>query len=144
MDVRLYHDNDGGEIAFVNGQAVMSDGLETAAYLSMFGGNETDTGGDETAQLQWWGNLSENEASKKYRSETQALLTSIPAIPINLLRIKDAVERDLAWMLEEVAASVGVSVSIPALNSIDIEIEIVVDDRKYEYAFTEAWRVMNQ
>src|SRR5688572_30669781 len=102
-DIRLFHDDDGGDIEYVNGQAVMSDGLETAVYLSLWGGNEQDSGGDETERLQWWGNQGELIESRKYRSETQNLLRSIPAIPVNLLRIQDAVEHDLEWMLESLA-----------------------------------------
>lgn len=139
-DVRLYQAADGGEVAFVNGQPVTSDGLETAVYLSLFGGEEQDGGGDDTASRQWWANLSEPDPARRYRSETQYLLLSVPAIPFNLRRIEDAVVRDLAWMTEQIATSVRCSVSIPGVNLINILIDVEIDGQVHPFAFTEDWR----
>lgn len=144
MDVRLYQTVDGGEIDISNGQLALSDGLETAVYLSLFGGNEDDSGGDDTERKQWWGNFEELDEDEKYRSETQYLLNGLPASSANLLRIEDAIARDLAWLSNGLASSVDVAVSIPALNRIAISIEIVIDDREFSYVFTEAWRLKNQ
>lgn len=125
-DVLLRQTNDGGEIAVDNGLMLLSDGLETAAYLSLFGGNEDDAGDAASERLQWWGNLDETEATRTYRSETQHLLRSLPAVPSNLRRIEQAAARDLAWMLPAgLAKSVAVSTSIPAVNRIRLEVTIV-------------------
>lgn len=140
-DVRLFQTNDDGDIRFENGQAITSEGLETAVFLSLFGGNERDGGGEDTEHLQWWGNLIEENDNAKYRSETQHLMRSLPAIPANLLRIKDAGDRDLAWFLSTVAESVEVTVSMPGVNRIRIQIDIVIDDSKFQFVFTEAWRL---
>ena len=51
-DVLLYHTPDGGEIEMVNGLVTMSGGLETMAYLCLFGGNEEDDGRPGHDQLQ--------------------------------------------------------------------------------------------
>jgi phage gp46-like protein len=141
MDVRLYQTNDGGEIDFVAGQAQMSDGLETAVYLSLFGGNERDSGQDGDEPLQWWGNLGEADQSKHYRSETQHLLRSLPATTANLRRIEDAIARDLAWMTDSsLASSVSAEVSVPALNRIDLLVRVEIDGEELKFPFTQAWR----
>lgn len=135
-DVLLRQTDDGGEITVDNGLTLMSDGLETAAYLSLFGGNDDDAGDAASERLQWWGNLDEVEASRTYRSETQNLLRSLPLVPSNLRRIEQAAARDLAWMLETaVARSVTVSASIPALNRVRIEVSIVTPKTTLQLVF---------
>jgi phage gp46-like protein len=135
-DVLLFQTPDGGEVTFENGQPLMDDGLETAAYLSLFGGNEEDSGGDEGKPVEWWGNKIESDASKKLRSHTQFLLRSIPITSGNIVLIEDAVAQDLAWMVEtKLASFVGGTVSIPALNTIRIDVKIVVQDKTYAPVF---------
>lgn len=126
-DPILRQTNDGGEITVENGLVLMSDGYETAAYLSLFGGNQDDAGDDASARRQWWGNLDETEAASRYRSETQYLLSSgLPAVPSNLRRFEQAAGRDLAWFVATGnARSVAVSTSIPALNRVRFEITII-------------------
>ncbi len=142
-DVLLQQTNDDGEIIYLNGQAVMSDGLETSAYLSLFGGNENDSGGDATKDREWWGNKTEPEETRHYRSELQNLIRSIPAIPANLRRMEDAADRDLAWMKEtELATFVGVEASIPALNRVQIDIDIEIGDENFSFVFTAAGRAV--
>lgn len=140
VDVRLLHAADGGEIESVNGVITMDAGLETAVYLSLFGGNEQDGGLQGDDSKQWWGNLTETDPSRKYRSETQKLLRSIPAIPVNMRRIEDAIGRDLAWMVDSGLASlVSALVTIPGLNRINIAINIEIGDQAYEIVFAEKW-----
>lgn len=123
-DVLLRQTPDGGEITVQNGLALLSDGYETAAYLSLFGGNEDDPGGSDT-RLQFWGNLIEADQAAMDRSETQHLLRSIPAVPANLRRIEQAAERDLAWMVTAGAAlSVRAEATMPQLNRIALRITI--------------------
>jgi phage gp46-like protein len=138
MDVRLYQkDGDGGEIDFVGGQAVLGDGLETAVYLSLFGGNDDDSGLDADNARQWWANVEERDASKRYRSETQYLLRAAPLIPANLRRFEDAATLDLAWMTESGLASfVSVTASMPELNTVKLQIKIEIQGRTFDPAFT--------
>lgn len=135
-DVRLFQTNDEGEILVEGGLVAMNGGLETAAYLSLFGGNEDDDGrADNPAQF--WGNFSEIQTARQYRSETQYLLKAIPATSGNLRRIEDAARRDLAWFVEaRVATSVIVSATIPALNSVALTVEI----NQERFEFVENWR----
>jgi phage gp46-like protein len=138
-DVRLYQTPDGGEIDFANGLAIMADGVESSVYLSLFGGNENDGGGDADASKQFWGNLSESDPARRYRSETQALLRSIPLVPANLQRIQDAAVRDLAWLKDsKLSDSVTVRATIPALNSLKLEVRVEIDGKLYPFSFVES------
>lgn len=125
-DVLLRQTNDGGDVIAESGLLAMSDGYETAAYLSLFGGNIDDAGDDASKRAEWWGNLDEVEESRRYRSETQWLLRALPAVPSNLRRLEQAAGRDLAWFVSSgVAASVAVSASIPGLNRVRLAVNIV-------------------
>lgn len=124
-DVLLRQTNDGGDITIQGGLVLLSEGLETAAYLSLWGGNEDDPGDGETT-LAWWANLLETEPERAYRSETQYLLHSLPAIPINLRRVEQAAARDLKWMLDAaLATSVSVAATIPAKDRIGLGVVII-------------------
>jgi len=106
MDVLLEQGNDGGEITIENGITELSDGLANSVFLSLFGGNSDDSGLQADDPKQFWGNLSETELSKQYRSQTQNLLRALPVNTANLQRIEDAAVSDLAWMLEDLADDV--------------------------------------
>ena len=139
-DILLFHVDDGGEVEIVAGRPTMDDSPATAAYLSLFGGNERDANLASTDSLQWWGNLLEADVTRHYRSETQHLLRSVPAVTFNLARIQQAVERDLAWMEDELTAEITVAVSIPALNRVRIDVTINVMGRVYSFSFVELWQ----
>jgi phage gp46-like protein len=140
-DVKLFQTDDDGEITVEGGIVEMSGGLETAAYLAMFGGNEDDNGSDGSP-LQYWGNLDEEDSDSHYRSETQHLLQSIPSTSGNLKRITEAAKRDLAFFISSGAASsVNVETTIPALNRISIICNITAEGEESEFTFTENWKV---
>ena len=139
-DVLLQQTNDNGEISVVNGVVTMSGSFETMAYLCLFGGNEDDAGGSDTSKS-WWGNLDEIDPDFRYVSQTQNLLKAIPAISSNLLKIQAAVERDLAVFINKnIASSVTVAVSIPALNRVTIAVDIEAVGEESSFKFTENWR----
>ena len=139
-DVLLEQTNDDGEITVVNGVVTMSGGLETAAYLSLFGGNEDDDGRKDNPKT-WWGNLLEIDPTKKYVSETQHLLQSIPAVSANLRKIEDAAKKDLNWFLtNSIASSVMVLASIPDINRITLTVNIDAEGDELEFEFTENWK----
>jgi phage gp46-like protein len=70
--------------------------------------------------------LLDAEPERAYRSETQYLVRSLPAIPANLRRIEQAAARDLKWFVDTgVALSVTVEARIPALNKIGIALVII-------------------
>ena len=140
-DVLLFQTNNDGDIIVADGIVEMSGGLESAAYLSLFGGNEDDDGSSNNANT-YWGNLDELDPVAQYRSETQNLLQGIPATTGNLRRIKDAAQRDLQWFLDKkIASSVLVVVSIPELNRIKIIITIEAQGVESSFEFVENWKV---
>lgn len=138
-DVLMFQTVDGGEIEIIGGRVTADNPPATAAYLSLFGGNERDGNIAATDELQWWGNLIEDDQSRIYRSETQHLLRSLPAVTSNLARIDDAASRDLAWMVAELDATITVASSIPALNRIKIAGTIEILGRVYTFSFVELW-----
>lgn len=139
-DVLLQQTNDDGEITVVNGVVTMSEGLETTAYLSLFGGNEDDDGRRDNPAT-WWANLAEIDPTKKYVSETQHLLQSIPATSANLRKIEVAAKKDLDWLLvNNVASSVEVFASIPDINKVALSVNINAQGEESEFNFTENWK----
>lgn len=139
-DVRLYQaSGDGGETTWINGQPVTAEGLETAAYLSLFGGNQDDSGLTDGEAVMWWANFEEPVAARRQRSQLQSLLRGIPATPSNLLRLEDAATADLAWMTTELKAKVTVEATMPALNAVNMHIAITIGDSTYPFDFPSSW-----
>ncbi len=139
-DVKLFQTIDDGNITIEGGVTEMSGGLETAAYLALFGGNEQDDGRDDNPN-NWWGNIGEDEPARQYRSETQYLLRSLPATSGNLGKLEDAAVRDLAFFLNEnIASLVSMVASIPGLNKIKLTIRIEAEGEESTFEFTENWK----
>jgi phage gp46-like protein len=139
-DVLLFQTTDGGEINCTDGVVEMTPSFETAVYLSLFGGNEEDAGGDDKT-YSWWGNLDEQDQAFRYRSRTGYLLRAIPATSGNLQRLRAAVEADLQWFIDlKVASELSVVVSIPRLNTVLITITIIADGEEQDFSFTENWK----
>jgi phage gp46-like protein len=139
-DALMFHVPDGGEVEITNGLLKTTEGYETAAYLSLFGGNEQDGGDEDTARKQWWGNSTESDPARHYRSRTQYLLRSLPAVPANLRALEDAGEGDLAWFVErEIATLVAVTVRLTGINRVRIEARIDIDGTTHRFLFDRSW-----
>lgn len=136
-DVRLYQTNDGGDIVYTQGNPVMlSVGFETAAYLSLCGGNIDDDGSAGTDALQWWGNRTETDPVKQYRSKFLGAVQASQNLASDITRIEEAAASDLAWFVTEgVADDVAVSATVPNYNRIDIKVDIQVGDNEYSFVF---------
>ena len=139
-DVLLFQTNDGGDINVVNGTVEMSGGLESAAYLCLFGGNEQDDGSQNNVN-QWWGNWGELQ-ERQQRSETQHLLRSIPSVTANLRRIEEAAKRDLERLVSVgVATEISVAASMPGLNRVSIAVAInAINGTGTTITFIENWQ----
>ena len=138
-DVDLFQTPDQGNIFVEGGLVAMSGGLETSAYLSLFGGNEDDQGRDNDSKS-WWGNLLETSESGKYRSETQNLLQSLPLTSANILRVQDAATRDLQYLIsEDIASTVTVVATVPALNKICLTISVNAEGEEVTFRFVANW-----
>lgn len=139
-DVLLFQTDDDGEILVEGGVVEMTGGLEVAAYLALFGGNEQGNGLQENP-FGWWGNISETDPSRRYVSETQNLLLVLPVTTGNLRRIEDAARRDLLFFTRDrIASTVEVVASIPGLNKIKIDVVIVAQGVESTFSFTENWK----
>jgi phage gp46-like protein len=129
-DVLLEHTGDGGDVRIVGAVLAIDEGLSTAVYISLFGGNSADNGTDATAPVQWWGNRIKSEPARKYRSEMQAIIASSALTSGSILRIEQAGARDLAWMVEaELAEAIAVQCSIPGVDKLAISIRIETGQR---------------
>jgi len=135
-DALFYCTPDGGEIVMENGQLVLCDGKYAAVYLSLFGGNDDDSGLDGDARAQWWGNMDETDPAKTYRSETQFSLKSAPLIPANLGTFEDAAGRDLAWMSETIIDAATIEATMPKVDKVDLEIEATIDSERIPFDFS--------
>lgn len=131
-DVYLYQSADDGEIDAEQGDVLMTTGLETAVYLSLFGGNFRDDGTANSPNA-WWGNLNAETAGERQISRFQNFINGAPATSANLRRAEDKAIADLAWLAE--TEEVKVVASIPSSNRIKISITI----RSDKYEFTEQW-----
>lgn len=139
-NIRIFQTDDGGEIDIENGILAADGGLDSMAYLCLFGGNEEDDGRDENPR-KWWGNLTEQDTARHYVSRTDEILLRCDPIPANLKRVEDAALQDLGVFLSAgVASSVTVAASIPALNSIRIAVTIEADGAEQQFEYVENWR----
>lgn len=131
-DVLLLSTDDGGEITETSGIIEGTIGFETAAFLSLFGGNEGDDGTEATKCRSYWGNLTDPDNPERWLvSRTQALITGIPATPGNLIKITEAAQLDLAWFKSEgIADKINIEATIPARNKLKLDIEILKDETK--------------
>ena len=149
-DVRLFHTADGGEIDLVPDgtytEVILDTGLETAVYLSLFGGNEQDPGTvhddadpEHGHQAQWWGNLGE-PLVRMMRSEFGHLVNSLPVLSSNLVRLEQAAVRDLEWFTREgVASELSVTATQIGKDRVRADIRILVDKEEYTFAFFAIW-----
>jgi len=139
-DVKLVQSNDDGDIFIEAGVVELDSGLESSAYLSLFGGDENDDGSQDS-QFEWWGNSLEVNPSFLLRSKVQNVLRSIPSIPANLRRVENAAQQDLQWFIDEkVASSVDVFASFDGPGRVRVTIEIKAEGDEKRFEFTENWR----
>lgn len=137
-DVRIFQTPDGGEVLVEIGTMAVDDGLESTVFLSLFGGNEDDAGGDDIARS-WWANALETDPARQYRSQTQNLLRSIPATSFNMRRIKAAAVNDLTWMVDAgIFKAFEVSVYIPRPNWV----RMIIETELGSFEFTIPWEAI--
>ncbi|AAQ96552.1 hypothetical protein [Vibrio phage VP16C] len=96
-DVWMYQTVDDGNVYPVNGDLYRTDGLETAVYLSLYGGNPEDNGQDAN-RLGWWGNADQDDPARQMVSRFQHLVEGIPLTSGNVQRLEDAAAADLEWL----------------------------------------------
>lgn len=135
-DVLMFQTQDGANVNSVNGILELTDGPETAFYLSLVGGNLDDPGVGDSSK-QWWANAYLTDPAKKYRSQTQYLLRNFPLTSATLPRIQAAVLADLQWSVDiGLVPENRVTVSVPRLNHVNIRIENEIDTFNFPFQIT--------
>ena len=113
-DVKLYPTEDGGNITIKNGQPYMDDGLETAAYISLFSGD-------------YWGNAI-SERDEKCESKLETLFTRTLTNQARLDAEEYALQA-LAWMKRSgIAAKIETEASIPRTGMLGLVVKITQPD----------------
>lgn len=139
-DALLLHGPDGADIQVVNGQLALSNGLYASVYLAMFGGNDEDSGDDAEERLQWWGNFTEPDAARRYRSRTQYVMRGLSATTGNLARLREAVQEDLQSLVSDgTLTSFSARVRLTAPKRASIEVEVIANGEAYPFEYETAW-----
>lgn len=124
MDALLFNTGDGGELNIDDNGVETTDGLETAAYLSLFCGD-------------FWADSLQTDSEFKYPNRFWKLYQEIPVVPKNLSRFEDAAKKDLE---ELPVSSVTVAAQIIGLNKLKLTCQL--DEDLFE--FTENWDAMRE
>lgn len=139
-DVLMVDTLDGGDIQIpVGSDVVMTSGLETSVYLSLFGGNEEDDGSDATSSLQWWANFAEPDPARRMRGRLQALIRARALTSALLREISEAARADLEWMTVALVDAVRVSSSIVAPRRVEITIELDIGAETVTLRYGATW-----
>lgn len=138
-DALLLHTLDGGDVRITQGDPTRSGGLHNAVYLSLFGGNDTDTGLADDRQ-QWWGDTLDTDPMYQYRGRTAYLLRTLPSTGPTLVAVESAAADDLAWMVElGLADSVEVVSRVVAPKQLELAVTTTVDGRAEKFLFLANW-----
>jgi len=136
-DVLIYQTADNGEITVDGGLVAMTNGFDSAVYLSMFGGNEDDNGlaGNE---LTWWGNVGIKDSEQRMASQTQNILRGLPVSSSSLAAVKNAIQNDLAWM-KKYTSDIDVSLAIVGPKRIQIAIGFLFNNEQITLTYLQNW-----
>lgn len=118
-------DGNGGDLQQLGNDLAVVYGQENQVYLALFGGN-VDGNTSTTIGSGWWGNklLYGNDTSKQFNSSTERMLNTTALNSGGLVKIQNSVKADLAYL----KATVDVSVTMPAVNTVKIEVRVIYPD----------------
>lgn len=108
-----------GDIEVMNSIITEDNTLESAVFLSLYGGNLRDSSRPSDDNIQWWGNTVA-EPEEQYRSKFQWTVDNIAITTGTLTQIGQAVRHDLAW----IEGDIDVSVQLIAVSHIKVIIFI--------------------
>lgn len=142
-DVLLVSTVDGGDIVVEDGLVKDCRNFDTAAYLSLFGGNDGDLNGKPKET--WWGNLIPGTKRDEWmHGEFGAMAAGLPLTSGNLRKASDAAARDLDWIKSDAGADeVSVSLAAESQQRVRLTAEVkkdssVVGGGMYETQWNEA------
>jgi phage gp46-like protein len=141
-DLLLLDTPDGGDAVIREGLFVSDRSFDTAVYLSLFGGNKSDSGKVKNNKT-WWGNtlngVMENE---KLISRFQAIIAGLPMTAKNIEAAETAAKLDLKWIKDEgIAEKINVSGRAISREKFDLYVDIQAGGNSiYENTFSLFWR----
>lgn len=139
-DALLFYTADGGDVELNNGQIRLSHGLYTAWLLAIAGGNDEDSGDDAEDRRQWWGNFTESDPQRHYRSRTQNVLRGMPATTGNLKALREAVRADTQTLVDDgTITEFSVRVQMVAQKRVKITAQLVANGEQYGFEYEDAW-----
>lgn len=127
-DLNLFASGNGGEIAILNGDLLLTEQLYQQIYLCLFGGNlEASTTGNELPgepRLDWWANslFFLNNPPKQFNSFTEKALRDNPLSSNGRTKILQAVEADL----QNFKSVANISVNVVILNTNQVQLSISI------------------
>lgn len=131
-DVLLFQTLDDGDISITDGIVQMTQGLETAVYLSLF--SPADTYLNEAATT----------PDEKLSSQTEEVINNKPQTSKNYQLLTQAIDSDLKWLLtNKLANAIDTSVSSGGLNRVMIEISIEQDSGSTNITLPVDWSSTN-
>ena len=113
-------ENGAGEIEIFQNNPEKS--LQSAILLSLFGGNREDNGLDQ--KKTWWGNIDEQNPDAKMISQFQNIVFSLPLTSANRLRLQEAAESDLNWLIKnKIVKKLKVNIRIDSTRKVTLSID---------------------
>ena len=127
-DVLLFQTLNAGNISITDGIVQMTQGLETAVYLSLF------------SPADWFCNEAAETPEERLSSETEAIINNKPQSSKNYQLLVQAIEADLKWLIDNGNAnSIEASVSSDGLNRVIIGITIEQDSSSTNISVPVEW-----
>ena len=141
-DVRVFETGSGGDLQY-NGQDLEGAvSFENFPYMAMFGGNPASITSEKTEgeeSFDFWGNelLWSGNPDIQFNSRTEKVLSEVSLNSSGRKSIEEAVKADLSFM--GAFSDITVSVELPSLDTVKINILIQEPDNGVEQRFTYIW-----
>lgn len=118
-------DGNGGDLQQVGNDLAVVYSVENQVYLALFGGNvESNT--SDSIGTGWWGNklFHNGNTGRQFNSNTERTLNTTALNTAGRVKIESAVKEDLRYL----KANITVVVTMPAVNTVRIEIKAIYPD----------------
>jgi phage gp46-like protein len=140
-DLLLQDTFDGGNVLVSDGLFQSDRSFDTAVYLSLYGGNKSDSGKVKNNKT-WWGNtLQGTGENEKLVSRFQNIIFSLPMTTKNILEAEDAARLDLKWIVDEgMADKIETSGRALSHNRFALTVHITAGGADiYTHTFAQFW-----
>jgi phage gp46-like protein len=143
MDLLINETGNGGDIVKNGNDLALVFSFENMIYLAMFGGNKEAVTRPRLATEQatdYFANslLFPNDSSIQFNSLTEKALDETPLTSSGRLLIENEIKKDLQFM--QAFAEVTVKTSIPATDTIIINVKVKEPDNLQEREFIYIWQ----